>query len=539
MGQTMAPDNQQNQRRLESAALFGILVLAAVLRFFQVDAQSMSWDEFITLAESTGNYWQNEQLQSRNEIVLPPPNITALEESRSWRHVWLALEHQVHPPLYYMLLRIWRWMLGGGDVAARSLSVVLSIVAVGLVHWLGRLLYDWRVGLWAALIMALAAPQITYAQEVRSYALLLALGAAACVALVRIEKIGPSWGNVTALALAALGMALTHYFAFGALAALGIHALLRLRGKSLRRALIGFASAVVLFAIIWGPIFLEQRNNLGLGDFLLTNEPNHVLETLYRILEMPLRYVVSLGGERMPNAAGLLGVTFLVVPPLLLRKRRDLLLPWLWVCGSVGFLAVLDLARGTVHLNSIRYSLVGSVGLYLLIPALLWHMRPLRHALPAVAVIAAGVLIAGAYHPWKNHVQNYRGLALYVREQVPAGAPLVFQTVPPGPPPTDPRKEWSWDARRRLVAISHYAYSPQRPVIFLDGPALPELVRLLQGSGRFWVVTNPWKDPELSHLPQAQLVRGTHFAHVGNVYELSIPQSADKGDATSGPTPDG
>lgn len=535
----MAPDNQQNRRRLETAALLGILVLAAVLRFSQLDAQSLWWDEFITLAESTGNYWQNEQLHSRNEILLPPPNITAIEESRSWRHVWLGLEHQVHPPLHHMLLRIWRGMLGGGDAAARSLSVVLSLVAIGLVHWLGRLLYDWRVGLWAALIMALAAPQITYAQEARSYALLLALGAAACVALVRIEKIGPSWGNVAALALAALGMALTHYFAFGALAALGIHALLRLRGKSLRRVLIGFASAAVLFAILWGPIFLEQRNNLGLGDFLLTNESNHVLETLRRSLEMPLRYVVSLGGATMPNAAGLLGVTFLLVPPLLLRKRRDLLLPWLWLWGSVGSLAALDLARGTVLLQSIRYPLLGSVGLYLLIPALLWHMRPLRHALPAVAVIAAGVLIAGAYHPWKNQFQNHRGLALYVGEQVPADAPLVFQTVPPGPQPTDPLKESWWNARRRLVAISHYAYSPQRPVIFLDGPAPPELVRLLEESGRFWVVTNPWKDPELSHLPPAQLVRGAHFAHVGNVYELSIPRSADKRGATSGPIPGG
>src|SRR5580704_3044279 len=76
--------------------------------------------------------------------------------------------------LYYVLLRIWLHF-GQGPFFIRSLSVVVSAVTLPAVYWLGRLLYDRRVGLIGAALFAFNAYDVRYAQEARSYTLFVLL----------------------------------------------------------------------------------------------------------------------------------------------------------------------------------------------------------------------------------------------------------------------------------------------------------------------------------------------------------------------------
>src|ERR1700751_2917123 len=76
--------------------------------------------------------------------------------------------------LYYLLLRIWLHF-GQTEFYIRSLSVLIAAATLPAIYWLGRLLYNRRVGLIAGSLFAFNAYSVRYAQEARSYALFLLL----------------------------------------------------------------------------------------------------------------------------------------------------------------------------------------------------------------------------------------------------------------------------------------------------------------------------------------------------------------------------
>ncbi len=119
------------------------------MRFYQLDAQSLWADE--------GN--------------------SAALAMRSLSQITRDAANDIHPPLYYWLLRLWTGIFGYSEAALRSLSAVLGVLLVLTIAELGRRLFGSITGLVAGLIAALAPFQIYYSQETRMY-ILLALEAA-------------------------------------------------------------------------------------------------------------------------------------------------------------------------------------------------------------------------------------------------------------------------------------------------------------------------------------------------------------------------
>lgn len=76
--------------------------------------------------------------------------------------------------LYYALLRIWLHF-GHSPFFIRSLSAVIAAATIPAVYWLGSLLFDRRVALIAAALLALNGYDVRYAQEARSYSLFVLL----------------------------------------------------------------------------------------------------------------------------------------------------------------------------------------------------------------------------------------------------------------------------------------------------------------------------------------------------------------------------
>ena len=76
--------------------------------------------------------------------------------------------------LYYLLLRIWL-RFGHTEFFIRSLSVLIAATTLPAIYWLAWLLYDRRVALTAAALFTFNAYSVRYAQEARSYALLVLL----------------------------------------------------------------------------------------------------------------------------------------------------------------------------------------------------------------------------------------------------------------------------------------------------------------------------------------------------------------------------
>ncbi len=76
--------------------------------------------------------------------------------------------------LYYLLLRGWLH-LGDSVTWIRGLSVVFGVAAIPAIFLLGRKMLGTRFGLVSALLLSVNAFQVRYAQEVRSYSLLVLL----------------------------------------------------------------------------------------------------------------------------------------------------------------------------------------------------------------------------------------------------------------------------------------------------------------------------------------------------------------------------
>jgi 4-amino-4-deoxy-L-arabinose transferase-like glycosyltransferase len=98
--------------------------------------------------------------------------------------IWDAFLIEANQGVYYILLHFWL-QLGDSEAAIRSLSAVFAVGTVPFVYALGARLFGVRTGLMAALLLAVNAYFIDYAQEARGYALYLLLATAASYAFVR------------------------------------------------------------------------------------------------------------------------------------------------------------------------------------------------------------------------------------------------------------------------------------------------------------------------------------------------------------------
>ena len=176
------------------------------------------------------------------------------------------------PPLYYMLLHFWLGLAGDGEEAARSLSLLLALIAVPVVWWGARMLFGERAG-WFAAVLTGVNPFLTrYAVEARMYALFIVLGLVACIALARLfagDDPRPARRWIAVFAGSLVALLYTHNWAlfFAAACAAACAALValappELRPRRRRDAVVAFGAVALLYAP-WLPSLLFQAAHTG------------------------------------------------------------------------------------------------------------------------------------------------------------------------------------------------------------------------------------------------------------------------------------
>jgi len=93
----------------------------------------------------------------------------------------------IHPPLYYILLKGWLFVVGLGAEEARFLSVMIGTALIPVMGVMGRRLFTWRVGIVVAGVTSIMPLTIYYSQEVRMYGLVTLLGAMSIYFLIKTE----------------------------------------------------------------------------------------------------------------------------------------------------------------------------------------------------------------------------------------------------------------------------------------------------------------------------------------------------------------
>jgi len=148
----------QTRRAQTTILLLVILLLASFgLRVYRLGDKSVWWDEGLAA-------WAARQ--SLAEIAR-----------------WTAAD--VHPPLYFWMLRYWRLGSGDSEFGLRLLSATIGVLTVAATYRLGRAVGGPKAGLLAALLVGVSRFDIWWSQEMRMYALAALLAALSLWAAIR------------------------------------------------------------------------------------------------------------------------------------------------------------------------------------------------------------------------------------------------------------------------------------------------------------------------------------------------------------------
>jgi len=89
----------------------------------------------------------------------------------------------VHPPLYYWLLKIWEMMFGNTELAVRSMSVLFSGIAIIFGYLLTNRLFNKKVARITLIFMVISPMLVRYGQEARMHTLVTAIALVATYVL--------------------------------------------------------------------------------------------------------------------------------------------------------------------------------------------------------------------------------------------------------------------------------------------------------------------------------------------------------------------
>jgi uncharacterized membrane protein len=126
-----------NQGTLSWFLLGVIILLGAFLRFYDLGSESYWNDEVIMVHVAQEDLW------------------SILQGGR--------------PPLYIVFAHFWIKIFGSAEEATRSLSAVAGVISIPLMYSLGRQLFDERVGIVSAFLVAISQFQIYFSQDFRYY----------------------------------------------------------------------------------------------------------------------------------------------------------------------------------------------------------------------------------------------------------------------------------------------------------------------------------------------------------------------------------
>ncbi|MBD2202772.1 glycosyltransferase family 39 protein [Calothrix sp. FACHB-1219] len=165
---------------------------------------------------------------------------------------YLITSDPQHPPLYYVLVRLWAQVFGDSPTGVRSLSAIISILIFPSIYWLCLELFDSAIVGWVAMALIAVSPlQLYFAQEARQYSLWmleLIVSSAALLRAIRKE-------NKTNWAIYSLTLALglySHLFTILIMIAHGIYIIIHQRFR-FHKTLINYLLATIVAFLIFLP----------------------------------------------------------------------------------------------------------------------------------------------------------------------------------------------------------------------------------------------------------------------------------------------
>lgn len=368
--QASLPDRLQPA--LQYIPLAGIWLLALVLRLWDLGARSLWMDEAY-------EYWS------------AIPNLNTLRET---------VLTSFQPPLYTFLLHFWL-QVSDSPAWMRLLSVLFNLLALAAVLWLAQR----HLGVWggaaAGLLVAVAPPEVRYAQEAAEYALLgclLAWGLLALDSAMTHNRWRAWFGWAVAASLAVY----SHYGAAILVCTTALVALVeniwRREWSRVRRqaaaGVVGLISGLPLISFLLQQLSAQEPGRAAADLGTAIGEVGFFLNGLGDTFSF---YLSGWPFTIIPRWLGLLPVIAILSGSLVLLGQRNTprgvrrLLAWFWV-STVLYLALVRSGLYGYGGFGFRYMLVLAPLFVLAAAAGLLALMQRLGRLPA-GVLLAGVLV--------------------------------------------------------------------------------------------------------------------------------------------------
>jgi len=474
------------------ALLLALLIVAGAVRFYRIGLEDYWLDEIHTLANSAARRGDLEAIP-HGVVLLGVPRYAELRTNSTVGAVWRGMAEDTHPPLYFILVNIWRRWFGDGEAAVRSLSAVFSqlsiLVVGGILWWAGRR----RMMLIAVSFLALSYVDIYEAQQARPYASPMFFVLCSTVLLIGqdrvLRKASSHDPRVAARILIPFGYALclmaavlTHYFVVLPLLAHALYAGHRFRGRLLIRWAIAVVAAAIGWVVLWGPAFLEQQGAISNQPWLDEYTSDHFMRTVMRAADLPMRLLFAYEPFTFRTSRSIAGGAVILVLAWILRpanrgnRPRGLatLVGAMFAIPVVVFLAI-DLLLDRQMLAHLRYCYFAWPGLLGMLVLALDRLTPRRRR------IALGTFILGAALTLRlptQHTPDARVTAAVVDECARSSGLLVYDAI--GWPP-----HW---ALRMYAVVCYYQSDSKLPLVLLREPPGDDLLREMMVYDRLIVV---------------------------------------------------
>jgi mannosyltransferase len=394
--------SRQSLERHAGSLLIGIVGIQTLVSLPRIMWGSIWYDEFLTITT----------------IQLP------------WRQIAAGgYPKELHPPLYFLVLKGWVAVFGQTEHVMRLLSLGLTLGSLLMLFLLVRQLIDLRAALATAFLFAVHPMYIYYATEIRMYALLIFCSLAAFLAAWRyctIPQASPL--GLVFLGIAVLSALYTHYF--GLLIALGIGVLSLVRLALIRdRRAIAVLAVVVVCGMIYIPsvYFIIQRQ---IQEYRAIYHISADQQLTWQVFPGMLSGSASLFFTRtiFMNSMSLLIV--LVGCAVLWRSGRSIV-----VLTLVWFILLSALFAFVVSANGVdvvpRYLLHVSVMSLILLGSTCMWQNPVRRWLnPRIlgVVILSFYLYSGAVFSLRSEKihPNWRAASTFIRSIDQPNEPIVI-----------------------------------------------------------------------------------------------------------------
>jgi hypothetical protein len=287
----------------------------------------------------------------------------------------------------------------------------------------------------------------------------------------------------------------------------------------------GFVTGGILFLVVWG----SQMWNQFFGSSLEFNKYDTFRQNAQIAKQIPdlvagwfERLFFHLPNEFVTRPPETLFIYLL--PAVAVFWRKNLLLPWLWLICTMGFVALLDMNRDTFHFTQIRYTLLAAPAVYIIVAAGIVNGKfkfIYNSILPAVLSIFLFINIPKIYTPYK---ERWVEIANLIKEKGNPNETIILPHAGQSFQLYWPQFIWT--------AICYYIYDSNRPMIIPSKPLSQEAMSQIGWGKDAWVIT---RFPEFQQanslnwaslwVPGCQVKEGWVAQAGATVFHIKLPEA--------------